>query len=371
MINGPNDYFIDYFSEDYNQNNPTSEQTLPLNENGNYELNYYIIPNPSSNIDYVPSYSIKELRTDYKGFGKTLEYKLDALPDIIIPYGNLAEGFYTISIIAEDIAGNAEVYTYPFVNYTLGKLPYTMKHTENWQNSPDGSATCQTYLKFSIDQNKRSEYTTIVNGEDKANIFVDLSVFNGQEWSYPSENILYTHEYPEDGQGEPTEVLTFEKAVEYIDNYPNEYQQYTNPWRKLTAYTGFSEDNTSAVGTGYFNTEYLFLGSWRTCNIKNCMEGLNGIQIFGDNDIFVHTMFSPDKLTDSKYTKDALSIWETKGAETGVEFYHTESSGGVTTNINKSYDLSKLDGVPIGCWYTTIIRFADGTVVMTDIKQKY
>ena len=84
-------------------------------------------------------------------------------------------------------------------------------------------------------------------------------------------------------------------------------------------------------------------------------------------------MYSDSKLTDSKYTKNAITTWETKGAETGLKTYQcpvNESTGNNET-LNVTYGLNNLDNIPTGCWYTTIVHFADGTTVMTDIKQKY
>lgn len=358
MINGPVDYYFDSFDETNDPDSPSYEPplTLPVNEDGYYELTYYIIPNPSSDINFVPTYSIEELRTQYQGFKRTLEYNLAAFPDLIVPYGNLAEGFYTISFIVEDISGNAEVYTFAFVNYTLGKLPFTVKKVYN-------NVTQQQELKFSISENKRAGFTTTVDGEEESTIVVSLATcMSSTNWLGGMDNIVYDWVMPENGQGEPVYTLTFEKTIEFDNNYP---------WRKVLAHTGFGEGNNSASGKAYFNSDYIFVGQNNYCQIKNCMEGLNGIQIFSDNSVLVHTMFSPDKLTDSKYSRNALSIWETKGAETGIMIYNTTEVNGVQQDINKTYDLSKLDGIPVGCWYTTIIRFADGTTVMTDIKQKY
>ena len=358
MINGPVDYYFDSFDETNDPDSPSYEPplTLPVNEDGYYELTYYIIPNPSSDINFVPTYSIEELRTQYQGFKRTLEYNLAAFPDLIVPYGNLAEGFYTISFIVEDISGNAEVYTFAFVNYTLGKLPFTVKKVYN-------NVTQQQELKFSISENKRAGFTTTVDGEEESTIVVSLATcMSSTNWLGGMDNIVYDWVMPENGQGEPVYTLTFEKTIEFDNNYP---------WRKVLAHTGFGEGNNSASGKAYFNSDYIFVGQNNYCQIKNCMEGLNGIQIFSDNSVLVHTMFSADKLTDSKYSRNALSIWETKGAETGIMIYNTTEVNGVQQDINKTYDLSKLDGIPVGCWYTTIIRFADGTTVMTDIKQKY
>ena len=175
--------------------------------------------------------------------------------------------------------------------------------------------------------------------------------------------------------------------------YPNEAN--INRWGKITGYYG-CVDSDSTIGKGYFYTEYVFLAEDDVCNVKNCMEGINGMQVFFDNNVMIHTMYSPDQLTASKYDKDAHYIWETKGLETGLEIYPTSripvyDSNDPESNPNsvyydpnyqpvatidesafqtRTYGTDKTKDIPSGYWYTTIIHFADGTVVMTDIKQK-
>ena len=41
-----------------------------------------------------------------------------------------------------------------------------------------------------------------------------------------------------------------------------------------------------------------------------------------------------------------------------------------TETLIGNYGLDKLKYVPEGAYYTTIFHFADGTIVMTEIKQK-
>ena len=101
-------------------------------------------------------------------------------------------------------------------------------------------------------------------------------------------------------------------------------------WHRLRAFYGF-DDSSSVTGKGFYNTEYIYLSydlnqniseeGWFTCKLKNCFDGLNGVQIFADNDVLVHTMYSSEKLTESRLDKDAASIWETRGIETGLKVY--------------------------------------------------
>lgn len=105
-------------------------------------------------------------------------------------------------------------------------------------------------------------------------------------------------------------------------------------------------------------TEVQYLGEV-TCNRKNVMTGgLNGIEVISDAPTLVHTMYCSKNLG-SDTSKDAIT-WVTKGIETGVK----------TSDVSFTYDKKNLESVPKGSYYTTVVHFADGTSIMTDVKQK-
>ena len=56
-----------------------------------------------------------------------------------------------------------------------------------------------------------------------------------------------------------------------------------------------------------------------------------------------------------------------KAPEGCVDFL---SAGEKSCKVGYSIDNSKAAGVPQGNYYTTVVHFADGTVLMTDVKQK-
>ena len=92
------------------------------------------------------------------------------------------------------------------------------------------------------------------------------------------------------------------------------------PWVRLKSYYGFNgSGNQSLVDKGFYYTEYLYTGiNDATCFSKNCMEGLNGLQVMSDRPVFAHTMYCPDKLTETTKVANAARIWESKGVETGI-----------------------------------------------------
>ena len=358
----------------------TGVPAMYKNERGNYEFDYYIIPNPSNNIKYIPSYTIDELETCYSEYKKVAEFKYDDdqgwnQKKLNIPYGDIKEGFYTISFITKDTYGNTSVQTYPFVNTVLGKLPVTCKYNSLWEEDEYGYGQDHSYYSFTIDNSKNPEIQIKeINGETTSTITAVLVrpyEGNNNTWEWEEnqnsfENLFVNTSY-ENG------VVNQEWSLIHKRDIVGQYSGADNPWRKLKAYYGFA-DSDSALGKGFYNTEYFFIGADSHCNMKNCMDGLNGVQIFSDNTVLVHTLYSPAKLTETRYQEDAATIWETKGAETGLIIYPSiidPDNYDPNDYYTKNYDLTKLNEIPVGNWYTTIVHFADGTVAMTDIKQKY
>ena len=78
-------------------------------------------------------------------------------------------------------------------------------------------------------------------------------------------------------------------------------------------------------------------------------------------------MFFTKNLSEGKETtKEKATMWELRAQETGVlDFF---SPNGTTTSFTYSDD--NLSEIPSGTYYTTIVHFADGTVLMSEVKQK-
>lgn len=160
--------------------------------------------------------------------------------------------------------------------------------------------------------------------------------------------------------------------------YETSYATYQNKFIKICGV--FSSDYTHRVGTksrqDYFSY-YIFMkpvyvysnyirfkgtSSEIVCNSKGWISLINGYQIFADKPCFVHVRYSPSLITSGTTEDDALE-WEARGIETGV-FFNNGASGSFT------YSDSNFSGVPSGYYYTTIVHFADGTCLMSDVKMK-
>ena len=383
------------------------EDSLYKNKAGNYEFTYYLLPNTADSINQIPAYTVKELESKYASFAKTYEFNISVDSPgynykLSIPYGNIPEGLYTISFVLKDKYNNAAAYTYPVLNKSLGKLPYTKTfgyNTEEVSGNPN-----------------EFWYDFVISDDDPAH--PEIKIENGK--SSINANLYYIYDFNSVCSWVQAYDLCHETDSESPANFEKRYNLGHNAiimnggqWVKLNAYYGF-DNSDSLIGKGFYDTEYFFLTydlsstygsnhfggldySWFKCELKNCFDGLNGVQIFADNSVLVHTMYSSEKLTETRLDKDAAAIWEKRGLETGLKVYYTEqpvlqanteelpnpddpeslieiitgySIEASKDKINVNYDLSNLDAIPSGYWYTTIVRFVDGTVLMTDIKQK-
>ncbi len=108
----------------------------------------------------------------------------------------------------------------------------------------------------------------------------------------------------------------------------------------------------------------LAAGNPIICDSKNIFPLANGFQIFCDAPVFVHTIICPEKLTDTSNTKEDALTWESNGREIAIKTYYPSD------NTSYTYASSNYNDIPSGYYYTTIFHFADGDIVMSEIKQK-
>ena len=146
-------------------------------------------------------------------------------------------------------------------------------------------------------------------------------------------------------------------------------ENYSNTFVKICGIFSGSGGgiNGSVYDNVYMKPIYVYPDYYRykgtddeiTCHSTSWLKVQNGYQVFCDAPCFVHTMYCSKKLTETNTPEDALQ-WEIRTMETGIEF----SDG--TPFTYKDTNLAK---IPEGYWYTTIIHFADGTVIMGEVTQ--
>ena len=390
------------------------ESGLYKNKKGNYELTYYLIPATGTSLQTTTTYTLEELERNFTRYKRTIEYSIPNTPegqrpdimDLSLPMGNEKGGVYNVVVVYEDIHHNATVTTYRAVNRLLGPLDFSQYQT-SWEESSENGNTGNTGNNIDI----MSPYQDPVTG-DTITPYIDSEtgvIINPNPYAttnpspssqtYSCQHIVFTlgqQDYVKIYQASEN-ISMWNQIWASNDNYYNSdpengniykawnqtsHSEITNQWLKICGY----KKSNSAFETGFYNTEYYYLTNqyYIQCKSKNALPGLNGIQIFFDNPILVHTMFFKDYIPDD-IDKDNYNDWERRGAETGVmtakpktqtvEQYNYDgtSAGTAPENIPSSATYSfksNYKGIPSGCYYRTIIHFADGDVIMTDIGYK-
>ena len=122
---------------------------------------------------------------------------------------------------------------------------------------------------------------------------------------------------------------------------------------KISPYDSFSK----SIGTvRYYYPPYIMNKDGYTCELKDMLIGLSGINIFADQPCFVHTIYCKRNLGGKP--EDWMSYEYKCGFEVGP----------VIKEKTFTYSYDYLDDVPYGYYYTTIVHFADGTMMMTPVQ---
>ncbi len=294
------------------------------NERNKCELSYYPIPSSTNDLLSNFDFTLEELQEYYSDYEIKWEYSGQiqggGYSIIQVPYGRTDEGFNVICIVAKDNAGNYTIKTFKGINTIIGKLNYTRSELPG----SDITFPLKQGDTLKIDDCSQIPEPYMLDG---------YSCPEGEE----TGEFVLRDEYTNDG---------WYKAQIFRGAY-NRVLIESEPLLPVSEY-----------GSSY--AEYFYVGQINGSN-WSCIEALNGgLQFFCDTPVLIHTMFSFEKLTDSKDSEDACLIWETKGIETGL----------LINSDNFTYGQSNIIDVQKGAYYTTIAHFVDGSVIMTDIKQK-
>ena len=187
----------------------------------------------------------------------------------------------------------------------------------------------------------------LISTEAKKDINVSIKYLDNVEW----KNEILNQTMTRANEGQP--LQTYTKAYNTI---PQKFIKITNGYmRPLYVYPDYHK----------YLSEHQGQNVPAYCKSKSWFKVDNGRQIYCDKPCFVHTLYSSKNLTQTgNFTKEEAALeWETRAQETGLVY----NDG---TGITFSYTDDNLAGVPSGYYYTTICHFADGTVVMSEVKQK-
>ncbi len=400
-------------------------------------LTYYIIPSSKGEVSNSwDAFTSEQLETYYSNYKKTIDftpaYEEQITPEtwmtmgdeyIPIPFGKIDNGYYTLTAIISDKYGNTNLSTQPVIINNKGELPWKQTRQTTIQDVVsqneageivDTNHYSQAYWLFTLNTKNNKEVTIAEDGRIPIVSYVDYynpyspdptNPWYNNNGSNSRERFFYNNidaydenaPYPQNvyyvtsGQGENSYNTIY---VNYLPILPGDFMNRTC-WMRVQSFLKFDEyygegDNPSWKDKGSYYVDYFYCGSNdTTCYNKNCIEGLNGVQIFSDRPVLAHTMYSNEQLTTSKYDQNALRIWENMGMETGIKLINSninedeshsqyEVGDGISSPnpelwhdvAIETYSDENLKSIPKGYYYTTIFHFADGSTAMTDIKQK-
>ena len=357
-LNCPPEYWRFIYGKNNIEKNyiePNAIRCRYISPDGNYDDNdkkiskaeFYFVPEelPSLTIDEIKRYKknvVEILPADItNGY---VEYAYDDLPD----------GTYDIYVICYNEAGNT----------TLGdEVGSTVKHyVADYKPSFEAQSSGIKISSVSFTSNMCPAYKK-GNISNFANL-VSIRYLENEDWK--DSDVIHSDMVRDESSGNW--------------NYDIPYTSFSDTFIKICANFSVGDDYNSYIPI-FMKPEYIYTGYYKYladyeadnpgqtapayCKSKTWMPVANGWQIFADRPAFVHTLYCSKNLTQTGNftTAEAALEWETRAQETGIVY----NDG---TGITFSYTDENLAGIPEDYYYTTICHFADGTVVMSEVKQK-
>lgn len=227
--------------------------------------------------------------------------------------------------------------------------------TAEFNTLPDSIANSSSYVSNSFAGRDKVSIKYLEDNEWKEISAVNS---NGKTY-YPDQNVNMTTNSDNSWSYEVDYSAYQDKFIKVSGKFSADYQRRAG--KSSSEYFTYNIFMKPVyVYSNYIR--YKGTSSEIVCNSKGWMSLINGYQIFADKPCFVHVRYSPSLITSGTTEDDALE-WEARGIETGV-FFNNGTSGSFT------YSDSHFSGVPSGYYYTTIVHFADGTCLMSDVKMK-
>ena len=359
------------------QNNSLQEYYL-LDAN---HIQYKIMPydydkdyNKQSNIDKITVFfSGKDLNTNLpveqvtSGYYSKVEVPIDYTKSYLsIPIDVIPEGYYAVNFYIQD---NSELKNFKWycpnpaqllVYYVNLKPAINIENDIMTITSPLFSEEYFSKLPSNISFN----YSTRYGGNNNRVIRQYLNK-QTKEWNYYKNNsdVELTDEKMTKGdsvKGQDEDTFYYIKEFSSTDCLSDTFIKINSFFVQLTT------DHNKRI---YFHPVYIYPDYYRYkgtgspneifCNDTTWMKTQNGYQIFCDAPCFAHTMYCSSQLTKTNTPADA-EIWEMRAIETGIAY---------SDGSQFSYTDKYLSEIPEGFWYTTIVHFADGTVIMGEVTQ--
>lgn len=281
---------------------------------------YFTYLRNSENIDWNAAY----IRTAYL-FKEQISSKKDNDPHIYDPYIEIprdgVKGDYFHALL-QDKNGNTGT-------YVANMTPVV------WQYS-----ICE---KTDGDLTRGDLY---IEGSDSVNKYISINYVENNTWKYI--NAMGSN-YRKVFGVKIDSPKGFKLGIGYDDTEKNSFVRVT------LCNMNDSTHALNELGKSLYYCPDYYTGDV-TCNLKGTYNTEFGLAILSDPDspCMAHTFYCSTNLGDE------LEEWLYYGMETSLKMNY----GSFT------YTPDNYDAIPQGKYYTTIIHFADGTMTMTDVKQK-
>ena len=320
--------------------------------NGLCEFDYYIKKVDTETAKFEPI-----TKEEFSGLTKhTVSYP-EGAKIIKMDWDSFVESCYVLAIDVKDTKENEAVYSMLASNKVLPRFPQMNKISYNASSSTD------VYCRFNIDQSG-------------VNYFKGIYKLLNVDWQ--SEPVWYGS----------CDLRYNALDIKTPDNSGNSGKGFFRVIEKNTYLyngSGVKTDVSLAYTLYYYFCLDYQLRLEQNPNLeltnKSVIPGLGGnsYQVFYDAPCFAHTMAFPTELLadlDSKTTavlnnyssmdREAAyaAVWETKGREYGLKLLNEAWEQGTATYT------APVNKIPAGFSYVTVFHFADGTTVMSEVKQK-
>lgn len=298
-------------------------------------FDYYILPKQDSTTTAHDVITKADLTGKTKRTAKFLNANR---MNIQIDFDVFVDGYYLLVLDLVDKNNNEALYTYTISNYTYPQITKV-----SYSTSTDK-------VVFGVYENPGN---TIYN----FNAGMGFYLAPNGDWRLTSQDAQL-----------PSISETFEGSNTF-------YKVTRRSSAKVRTYTYYN-----FVSTEYW-VKRIKEGKFPTCASKSMLPGYsNTYQVFFDAPCFAHTMACPKELvsayaekaneiltkcTDISYEQALASVWATKGQEFGCQLLN----GDKFQNMSATYTCP-VSKIPSDYAYMIIAHFADGSVVMSDIKIK-
>ena len=350
FVSAPNNIWL--FSS-YNYNNDTRFKIFPtdggsagflknsLNQN---EFDYYIIRKNISNT------TIQYDKNSLIGLNPQKISFADSATQISLNYDKFVEGDYDVVLHLKDNNGNEGISSFSVCNITAPGSPKAYMN--------DSKLCVEKIKKIEIECQSFSDWWETVH----------INHLSDNEWQ----------KFKGNAQRDKTSPLEFS------------YSSWeTLPFIQIYA---IYEKMIGIINPPHYNSCYAFMcpayelksasEKAACCKNKAVIPGLGGAyQVYYDAPCFAHTMAFPTdmlgdldaKLTEAKSIDPSVddetyikAIWETKGREYGLKLINSQW----LTSASTATYTAPVSEIPSGYSYVTVFHFADGTSVMSDVRQK-